>query len=143
MEGRSWSPPFAITVITLVLGLAAGTAAALGATEDKAGRLLLGLAAVVLLGLTAHGALARPRLAADGSTVTVRGMLNRHSWSWDSVRVDVRYTRRLGRRQVTLELDGVDAEGVERLAVLGRLELGADPEEVAAELSTLRAGEPL
>jgi hypothetical protein len=52
--------------------------------------------------------------------------------------VKVRETRRLGLRGRTLELDtaaGPDDGGV--LVVLGRRDLGADPERVARELQEL------
>ena len=39
-----------------------------------------------------------------------------------------------------LELDIVDADGTERLLVFGRLDLGADPEDVA---EVVRAARPL
>ena len=46
-------------------------------------------------------------------------------------------TRRLGRDTATLEVDADNAEPP-ALVVLGRLDLGADPEDVVDELLALR-----
>lgn len=147
MSARNWSPPLAAVGLAAVLAVITGVLtvlAVVGITPasgiDGPGRLLLGVATVVLAALTCHGALARPRLAADHEGVTVRGLRSRHSWGWQSLRYQVRYTSRLGRRQATLELDGVDTGGVERLVVLGRVDLGTDPVDVEAALTALRHG---
>jgi hypothetical protein len=52
--------------------------------------------------------------------------------------VRVLRVRRLGRESSVLEVDTVNADGEERLLVFGRLDLAADPEDVAPELQALR-----
>ncbi|WP_225978351.1 PH domain-containing protein [Gandjariella thermophila] len=136
MQQRTWSPQPPLVALGWVLA-----AAALGwlvATPDPAGRLMAGVAAAAL-GLAAlYGTVARPCLVADADGVEVRGLHGGRRWAWPQLDVRVVRVRRLGREVALLELDGYDRDGVERLAVLGRLELGAHPEEVADELSALR-----
>jgi hypothetical protein len=50
-------------------------------------------------------------------------------------------TRRLGRETSVLEIDTRSAAGTERLLVFGRLDLGADPEEVAVHVLDARPGQ--
>jgi hypothetical protein len=135
-------------VLAALLALVAAVVtvlAVLGITPVAAilppGRLLLGVAAVVLAALATQGALARPRLRADTDGVTVRGLRSTHSWPWASVRYRLRRTSRLGRKQTTLELDGTGPDGTEQLVVLGRIDLGTDPVDVCAALDELRAGQ--
>lgn len=150
VNARSWSPPLAAVVLAGTLALVACVVtvlAVLGITPaagiEPPGRLLLGVAAVVLAVLAGHGALARPRLSADGRGVTVRGLRGSRSWPWASVHHEIRYTSRLGRKQATLELDGRSPDdGSEQLVVLGRIDLGTDPVEVSAALDELRADQP-
>ncbi|GAA4868540.1 PH domain-containing protein [Actinomycetospora straminea] len=135
----TWAAPWPAVVLGLVgaLGLAAWAVTA----TDPPGRLLTGLAALAL-GLSAvFGALARPRLQADADGLALRGIGGRHAWPWtrvDAVR-SVRM-RRMGLPASYLEVDVRD-EGPDpgRLLVLGRLELGADPVEVADALQHHRA----
>jgi hypothetical protein len=115
------------------LGLALATVAL-----DAAGRLLVGAAALLFLGLALRDALLRPRLTADEDGVVVRGLGGRTRLPWPHLRVAVRTTRRLGVTSRSLELDtaaGPDDSGV--LVVLGRRELGSDPEAVADRLRRL------
>jgi hypothetical protein len=80
----------------------------------------------------------RPRLSAGPDGVDVRTVTGRRHLSWAGLRVRVRVHRRLGLRSRTLELDtaaGPDDDGV--LVILGRRDLGADPEEVARRLRAL------
>jgi hypothetical protein len=105
---------------------------------DTPGRVLVGTAAVLLLGLVAHDLALRPRLSAGPDGVDVATLGGRRHLSWPLLRVRVQETRRLGVRSRTLELDtvgGPDDDGV--LMVLGRRDLGADPEQVARELRAL------
>jgi hypothetical protein len=107
---------------------------------DAAGRLLVGAAAVVVLGTVARDLLVRPRLFAGPDGVEVRSWASRRHLPWPLLRVRVRATRRLGVPGRALELDtaaGPDDAGV--LILLGRRELGVDPEEV---LRALRALDP-
>jgi hypothetical protein len=70
--------------------------------------------------------------------VRVRTLTGRQSLDWGGLRVQVRVTRRLGTSSRVLELDtarGPDDVGV--LVLLGRRDLGADPEDVARALRDL------
>jgi hypothetical protein len=110
--------------------------------SSPAGQVLAGAATIALVLLASYGTAARPRLAADDTGVTVRQLTARRHWPWRSVRISVSRYRRFGRQVALLELDGNDADGVERLVVLGQLDLGADPEDVLDELRRIRAGRP-
>jgi hypothetical protein len=93
---------------------------------DPAGRLILGIAAVLLAGLAGTDLLVVPRLAVSAEGVTVRTLSVRRRLPWDrieSIRLDER--SRLGLASRTLEIDAGDV-----LIVLGRHSLGADPREV-------------
>lgn len=130
-----WSPRRAQVVVLLVTGLAlAGAAVFL----DAAGRVLVGTAAVLALGLALRDGLARPRLSAGPDGVQVRTWTARRHLPWRRLQVRVRTTRRLGLRGTALELDtaaGPDDDGV--LILLGRWDLGADPADVARALRGL------
>jgi hypothetical protein len=105
---------------------------------DAAGRLLLGAAGLLLLGLAARDAVLRPRLSAGAGGVVVRTLRGAQRLPWTTLRVQVRTTRRWGVRSSVLELDtaaGPDDPGV--LVLLGRRELGTDPAEVARALAGL------
>ncbi|MGY2001538.1 PH domain-containing protein [Blastococcus sp. SYSU DS1024] len=130
-----WSPPAALPA-----GLAAG-AAALGAVTlllDAAGRILVGGAALLLLGLAAREALLRPRLATGPDGVAVRTLTGTRVLPWGLLRVHVRSARRWGTTVRTLELEAPSAgDDNGLLLVLGRWDLGADPAAVAGELARL------
>jgi hypothetical protein len=130
-----WSPRPAETVALAAVGLGLALAVLV---LDAPGRVLVGGGAVLLLALAARDLLARPRLSAGPDGIDVRGWVGGHHLPWPGLRVRVRETRRLGIRGRTLELDsaaGPDDDGV--LVVLGRRDLGADPEQVAQELRAL------
>src|SRR4051812_4604232 len=81
----------------------------------------------------------RPRLSAGPDGVDVRSWTRARHLPWRGLRIHVRINRRLGFRSRTLELDtasGPDDEGI--LVVLGRWDLGADPDDVAVALHGLR-----
>jgi hypothetical protein len=126
-----WSPP----AVLVSVGWVAAAGAVLFAvfTDDGAGRLLISAAALVAALLALFGTVARPRLAADSGGVTVRSLIGRRQWTWAEVTVRVVRTRRLGREVSTLELDA-DSD----LVVLGWLDLGVAPEDVAEALTGLR-----
>jgi hypothetical protein len=129
-----WSPRPAETVALAAIGLGLALAVVL---VDPVGRLLVGAAALLVLALAARDALLRPRLSADEDGVVVRTLSGRRHLPWPGLRVQVRATKRWGVRGRTLELDtaaGPDDEGT--LVLLGRRDLGADPEEVARALRT-------
>jgi hypothetical protein len=138
---REWSPAPGLVVLAWLLAVAAGAwCVALWWTgSDPAGGLLAAVAAVGA-GLAAlFGTRARPRLRADPDGLTVGGLLRSQHHPWPFV-TDVRVlrVRRLGRESSLLEVDTVAADGTERLLVFGRLDLAADPEDVAPELRALR-----
>lgn len=130
-----WSPRVGETAALGAIGL--GLALAVVAV-DTAGRLLVGAAALFLLLLAARDLLLRPRLAAGPDGVVVRRLTGRSELPWPGLRVQVRTTRRFGVSNRVLELDtasGPDDDGV--LVLLGRRDLGTDPEEVARALRAL------
>lgn len=126
-----WSPPLQVVVVAWLL--AAAAAAGVAYTAQPAGQVLLGIAALALALMALHGSVARPRVAAGEKGVAVRGLLGTRHLSWSGLQVRVRRTRRLGRVVSTLEL-----ESDETMLVLGRIDLGVDPEDAAEELLALR-----
>ncbi|WP_214369315.1 PH domain-containing protein [Pseudonocardia sp. H11422] len=142
MQPLRWSPPAGIVVLAWIgaAGAAAWCVLLVLSHADPAGRLLSGVAAVSLLGAAVFGTVARPRLAADASGVTVRGLGAPQHHPWSRVPgIRVLRTRRFGRETPLLELDVVGEDGRERLLVFGRLDLGDDPEDVGDRLIALRA----
>jgi hypothetical protein len=132
----TWTTRSAETVGTAAVGVA--LAARVAVMADAPGRLLLAVAAGLLLALAGRDLLQRPRLAADPDGVHVRRLAGSLHLPWERLRVHVRETRRLGLRTVTLELDTAanpDDDGV--LVVLGRRDLGTDPAAVARRLHEL------
>jgi hypothetical protein len=130
--GVQWSPRPAETVALAAIGLGLALAVLL---VDPVGRVLVGAAAVLVLALAARDAVLRPRLTVGPDGVDVRTLSGRRHLPWRGLRVQVRATKRWGIRGRTLELDtaqGPDDDGV--LVLLGRRDLGADPEEVARAL---------
>jgi hypothetical protein len=140
---RHWAAPVPAVVLGLLGAVGLLAWAVLGSrtgTLDAPGRLLLGVAGVVVGAAALVGLRARPRLAADDDALVLRGPLTTRRWPWarvDAVRV-VRM-RRLGLPAAYLEIDARDDDGGERLLVLGRLELGTDPADVAGALQAHRA----
>ena len=116
--------------------LAAAAVAALlaGFDGDSAGRLLVGLAGILLLALGGYDTIVRPRLIASSSGLVVRTAGGRLRLSWaqiEDLRLDER--SRLGLASRTLEIDCGSA-----LVVLGRHSLGREPREVLALVSAFR-----
>jgi hypothetical protein len=132
---RTWAPKAELTALTWALAVLAAAWAVFA--DDPPGRVLLGAVALMLAAAGVFGALVRPRLAADAEGVTVRGLTGSRRYAWAEVNVRLVRIRRLGREVATLELDAEGAE-VPGLVVLGRLELGTDPEEVVDALLELR-----
>jgi len=112
---------------------AAGAGAWAFLIDDAPGRILLGVAAIVLALGGLFGTVARPRLAANPDGLTVRSLTGRRHWPWAEVDVRLVHTRRLGRDMPTVELDA-DPD----LVVLGWLDLGTDPVEVIDAIRALR-----
>jgi PH (Pleckstrin Homology) domain-containing protein len=131
----TWSPRAAETAALAVLGLGLVLGVLL---VDPVGQVLLGTAALLVLGLVVRDLASRPRLRAGPDGVDVRGVLGGVHLPWGLLEVRVRETRRLGMRSRTLELDTAtspDDDGL--LVVLGRRDLGTDPDEVARQLRGL------
>ncbi|WP_024801368.1 PH domain-containing protein [Nocardia sp. BMG51109] len=127
----AWSTPPAALAATAVGGVVLIGAAVL--TGDAPSRLLVGLAALLLLGLTALGLRQRPRLTivpgADPALI-VRGLFGPVEYPREKIlRARVVGFRRLGRKVPNLELD-VDHRGDERLLIFGRWDLGTHPQDV-------------
>ncbi|SDG85880.1 PH domain-containing protein [Klenkia brasiliensis] len=120
--------------------LAAAAAVVLGAATvwtDAAGRVLVGAAALLLAVVAVRDLLLRPRLTADDDEVVVRALGRRTVIPRGRLRARVRTGRRLGVRTTSLELEDAGDDAV--LVVLGRRDLGADPEQVGARLLGHRA----
>lgn len=141
-DQRAWSTPAGLVVLAWVLAGAALAWLVLlqAAGSDAPGRLLAAVATVGLVLAAASGTRARPRLAAGPDGLTVRRLTWTMHVPWSRVEdVRVLRTRRLGRETSLLELDLRTTTGEdERLVVLGRLDLGEDPEDVADALAAYR-----
>lgn len=142
---REWSAsPLVVALAWVAAAAAVAWCTALGlGGSDPAGRVLIGVAAAGLALAALFGTRARPRLRADADGLTVRGLAGRSHHPWPLVRdVRVLRMRRFGITSALLEVDTLTLDGDERLLVLGRLELGADPEDVAAAVLAARPGSP-
>jgi len=130
-----WSPRAGETAAVAAAGLGLALATFL---VDPVGRVLVGGAALLLLGLAARDAVVRPRLRADAGGVTARALTGSTTIAWPLLRARVRSQRRWGVRSTTLELEDRSDDAV--LVVLGRRELGTDPGVVAETLHAAGAG---
>jgi hypothetical protein len=121
--------------LTAVAGVGALIGLALCVTAgDAPGRLLFGLATLVLLGYVAGDLIWWPRLAADRTGVHIRTPFIRADLAWDAVddvHADVR--NRYGLRSATLEVDAGEV-----LVVFSRRSLGTDPEAAAGLIAAMR-----
>jgi Bacterial PH domain len=142
---RSWAPAFGLVVLAW-LGAAVAMAWFLLA-DDAPGRLLAATGTIGLVAAALFGSIARPRLSVDNERVAVRSLTGTRVWPWrqvSSIRV-VRH-HRLRREIPMLELelldtDARDADGDDpdqRLIILGRLDLNADPEDVLDAIQHIR-----
>ncbi|WP_067826087.1 PH domain-containing protein [Nocardia inohanensis] len=133
----AWSTPPAALIACAVGGVILAGAAVI--TDDGAGKVLIGLAALGLLVSAGMGFRQRPRLSIEPGTpqpLVIGGVSGPQRYSAQQVlRARVVYYRRLGRKTPMLELD-LNHDGDEKLIVFGRWDLGERPEEV---LDTLRA----
>jgi hypothetical protein len=116
----------------------AGTAlialAATALTTDAAGRILFGLATIVLVGYAVTDVVYSPRLVAAPDGLHIRTPTLRGHFPWNQVhevRADSR--QRAGLRLVTLEIDVAES-----LAVFSRRALGTDPETAEREIRLVR-----
>lgn len=121
----------------LTAAAAAGAVLALASAllyGDAPGRLLFGIATVVLAGYVAADVIWSPRLTADASGVHIRTPFTSADLPWarvDEVRADVR--TRYGLRSATLEVDGGEV-----LVVFSRRTLGTEPEQAAGLVNAMR-----
>jgi pimeloyl-ACP methyl ester carboxylesterase len=131
-----WSTPIPAVVALFAGGALLLVLAALYPL-DAAGRVLIGLAGVLLLSVAAFALRQRPRLAIAPGPVLVATRLTATRRYAPSALTKARIVEypRLGRRVPHLEIDAVDADGSERLLVFGRWDLGADPRDVLDALS--------
>jgi hypothetical protein len=140
-SGGRWSPSAGLVGLGWLAAVAAafwcGLLAVTG--RDPAGLLLAAVATAGLALAALYGTRARPRLAAGPAGLSVGGLGGIRHHPWERVR-DVRILRmrRFGRDTTLLEVDVVTAEGDEQLIVFGRLDLGADPVDVAAAVRAAR-----
>jgi hypothetical protein len=134
-----WVTPFPL-VVTAWVAAAGALAWCLAGPDDPAGRLLIGVTALALACAAGYGTRVRPRLAAGVDGLWIGGVRGRTGYPWTAVqRLDVVHTRRFGRDVPTLEVETVGpGDAGERLHVFSRLELGADPVDVAETLAALR-----
>jgi len=126
-----WStPPLALGAAG-VGGVALAAAAMLA--DDAPSRLLVGVAAVLLLALAALGLRQRPRLAivpGEPPVLVVRGLLGATEYPPERIlQARVVSFRRLGRKTPSLELD-IEHNGQDRLLIFGRWDLGTHPQDV-------------
>ncbi len=123
---RTWRPATALLVALPVLAVLAIVGALL--PRDPIDRIVTGAAAVLLLALAAVGW--RRRLVGGPRGLLIGGLTGTRLVPWSAVRaIECGRTKRMG--SATLEIDLVD----EDLLLFGRVELGADPADVAAELT--------
>ena len=127
-----FGPDRRLTALCIVLAVVAVAVAIL--SGDSPGRILAGIAAVLLAGYVITDLAFWPRLVATGGGLTIRTPSTRTTLPWeavDAVRVDER--TRLGLMSRTLEIDSGAL-----LVVLSRRALGEDPRTVADLLEAFR-----
>ncbi|MDR7167722.1 hypothetical protein J2W56_001441 [Nocardia kruczakiae] len=131
-----WSTPAPALAAVTLGGVALAVAAAFA--SDAPSRLLIGLAAALLLCLAGLGFRQRPRLTVipgKPARLVIRGLLGPVGYGPDQIlRARVVGFRRLGRSIPNLELD-VDHKGEERLVIFGRWDLGTHPQDVLDVMS--------
>lgn len=124
-----WTTRLGETLAAAAVAVVLGVGALL---VDLAGRVLVGAAVLLLVAVVVRDLVLRPRLRADDVQVVVRTLGGAVVIPRDRLRARVRTGRRLGVRSTTLELEDTTDDAV--LLVLGRRDLGADPERVGAHL---------
>lgn len=134
-----WSAPKVAVLAAAVFGVALGYAGMVVPT-DAAGRVIVAVAAVGLLGLATLGGLRRPRLAVSldegRPQLAVRGITGTKRYAQsDIAQIRLTDSRRIGRKTPMLEIDVTDRSGLERLLVFSRWDLGVHPEDVLHALT--------
>ena len=131
MQQTEWSPPTlgiaACGIAGLILAIAVVTL-----ITDAPGRILLGIAAAVLLVFASLSWRARPKLAISDDGLVTRGWSRTNLLRRDDIKL-VRITefRRLARKVRLLEIDTND----DQLLVFTRWDLGTDPLNVLDALT--------
>ncbi|MFI9537974.1 PH domain-containing protein [Nocardia fusca] len=127
----AWTTPLPALIAAAGGGVVLAVAAVL--TTELPGKFMLGVAALVLLGLAALGMRQRPRLSVvpgENPRLVLRTLTGVTEYSRDQIlRARVVGYRRLGRKSPMLEID-VNHLGSERLLIFGRWDLGTSPEDV-------------
>ncbi len=119
----------------LALLAAAGAGCWAGLTSSAQDRVVALVVVAVAVVCAVTGLRWRRRLVADHAGLTIRSLTSTRTVPWSHVLRMTAPTRRArGLSSVGMELELVDDE----LLVLRRLELGADPEQVRAELQRIR-----
>ncbi|GGK54723.1 PH domain-containing protein [Nocardia camponoti] len=127
----SWSTkPSAL--IALSIGGVVLVVAAFFATDGPS-RLLIGLAAIAVVGMAIVGFRQRPRLTVvpgKPPSLIVGTFSGPKTYPLDQIeRIAIPSYRRIGRRTAMLEIDVRDGDN-ERLLIFGRWDLGANPNDV-------------
>lgn len=130
-QQTSWGPPTAGIAGAAAVGILLGIAVVTLVT-DLPGRILIGIAAAGLLAFAVVSWRARPKLAIDSDILVYRGWFTTRRLARPDISL-IRITefRRIGRTMRLLEIDTSD----DRLLVLSRWDLGADPLRVLDALT--------
>ncbi|MGY0502450.1 PH domain-containing protein [Nocardia sp. FBN12] len=127
----SWSTPVAGLLAVTGGGILLVVLAILA--QDGPSRLLVGIAAVAVLAMSALGLRQRPRLTmVPGSEprLVVGTLTGPQEYPLDRIdRIRMVSYRRIGRKTAMLEID-VQHDDTERLLIFGRWDLGTNPHDV-------------
>ncbi|MEU8180670.1 PH domain-containing protein [Micromonospora sp. NPDC049044] len=132
---RQWRVPATLPAVKLVGAAVLVALGLLFADGDPVRLVVAVLAAAILVGWAVRDLVAPVRLAVDPAGLTViHGFASRRLLPWSTVEaIAVDRRPRMGLTSETLEIDAGDS-----LHLFGRYDLGATPEEVAAELRAAR-----
>ncbi|MFC9662646.1 PH domain-containing protein [Nocardia sp. NPDC127606] len=127
----SWSTPVAGLLAISGGGILLAVMAILA--QDGPSRLLIGIAAVAVLAMSALGIRQRPRLTmvpGPAPRLVVGTLTGPKDYPLDRIdRIRMVSYRRIGRKSAMLEID-VRHEDTERLLIFGRWDLGTNPHDV-------------
>ncbi|MFE5475441.1 MULTISPECIES: PH domain-containing protein [unclassified Nocardia] len=127
----SWSTPVAGLLAISGGGILLAVLAVLA--QDGPSRLLIGIAAVAVLAMSALGIRQRPRLTmvpGPAPRLVVGTLTGPKDYPLDRIdRIRMVSYRRIGRKSAMLEVD-VRHEDTERLLIFGRWDLGTNPHDV-------------
>ncbi|MEU3009174.1 PH domain-containing protein [Nocardia asteroides] len=130
-DGTSWTTPTSGLLAISGGGLILVVAAILA--QDGPSRLLVGLAALAVIGMAVLGFRQRPRLTmvpGPAPRLVVGTLTGPKTYPLDRIdRIRMVDYRRLGRKSAMLEID-VRHGDAERLLIFGRWDLGTNPHDV-------------